>query len=153
LPGVALFDRLDTQLQVDTALTGLMWERREIENYFCSPDVLRAYAAQEQSDDLFGVAERDKRKAAMQTALEEVTKALQTLGKPDPRSADMKATDDFLDPVFRKFFEKLKLPLQLRKSDYHILASLVPKDQIDPDVSRKLSAIAEVARKARPFGV
>ncbi len=151
LLGIALFDRIDTQLQVGTALTELMWGRREIENYFCLADVLLAYAGQEQSDDLFGIAERDKRTRAMQAAIDEVAKALQTLSKPDPWSVDIKVTDDFLDPVFRKFFEKLKLPLQLRKSDYHILASLVPKDQIDPEVSRKLSAIAEVARKARPF--
>jgi len=38
----------------------------------------------------------------------------------------------------------------LRKSDYHVLASLVPRDRIDPEVSRKLSAIVEVAREARP---
>jgi len=151
LLGIALFDRIDTQLQVGTALTELMWGRREIENYFCLPDVLRAYAGRQQSDDLFGIAERDKRTSAMQAAIEEVAKALQTLSKPDPWSADIKATDDFLDPVFRKFFEKLKLPLQLRKSDYHVLASLVPRDRIDPEVSRKLSAIVEVARKARPL--
>jgi len=38
----------------------------------------------------------------------------------------------------------------LRKSDYHILARLVPKNDIDPEVIEKLDAIVSVARKAKP---
>jgi hypothetical protein len=86
----------------------------------------------------------------MNEAIEEVTKALTTLNKPDPWSSDIKASDDFLDPLFKSYFKKLSLPLLLRKTEYHLLARLMPKGQIDPEVSEKLDVIEEVAGKAVP---
>lgn len=148
--GVALFDRLDKELQNGTPLTELMWSRREIENYFCSEEVLLAYAEYDQPNDLFGAAESNRRRTAMQEVIKEVSNALTTLGKPEPWSHDIKASDDFLDPLFRKFFERLKVPLSLRKSEYHILAAMIPKRKIDPEVSQKLDAIVSVAEQAKP---
>ncbi len=150
LVGFALFDRIDKELHSGQALAEHMWRRREIENYFCSEHVLMQYARHDLPDDLFGPAERGTRERAMSKAIREVSDALRTLGRPDPWSADIKASDEFLDPVFRKFFEQLGLPLELRKSDYHVLASFVPKDQIDHEVSQRLSAMVDVATKARP---
>ena len=70
--------------------------------------------------------------------------------KLNPWSPDIKATDEFLDPLFDKYFEKLGLPNLIKKSDYHILARLVPKDKIDPEIVEKLDAIVAVAKKAKP---
>jgi hypothetical protein len=150
LVGIAIFDRLDKELHSGVRLVELMWGRREIENYFCMENVLLAYARHEQPQDLFGMAEQGKREQAMRLAIDEVTVALRTLGKPDPWSPDIKATDDFLDPLFKRFFQILSLPLTLRKSDYHVLASLLPLDQIDPEVIEKLDAIVTVAKSAKP---
>jgi ABC-type taurine transport system ATPase subunit len=150
LAGIAIFDRLDTVLQEGTPLTEMMWEMREIENYFCTESVLLAFARHEQPDDLFGLAERQKRERAMRESISEVAGALKTLNKPEPWTPDIKATDDFLDPVFKKFFSKLELPLSFRKSDYHVLASFLPRDKIHPEVALKLDAIFDVARKAKP---
>jgi hypothetical protein len=50
------------------------------------------------------------------------------------------------------FFEELDLPNLMRKSDYHRLADLVPKELIDPEVSLVLDKIVEVASSARPAG-
>jgi hypothetical protein len=127
-----------------------MWRRREIENYFCMEDVLLAYARYDLANDLFGHAESQRREQAMGEAIREVTQALQTLNRPDPWSSDIKATDEFLDPLFRKYFEKLKLPLQLRKAEYHVLASLTPKEKLDPEIKEKLDAIVAVAERAKP---
>jgi hypothetical protein len=127
-----------------------MWCRREIENYFCAEDVLLAYARYDLPDDLFGEAEKQKRVNAMRAAIDEVAAALRTLEKPDPWSSDIKASDDFLEPVFRAFFKKLGLPLTLRKSDYHVLARFLPKDKTDPEVAEKLAAIDAVSRSAKP---
>ncbi len=149
LVGLALFDRLDKELQFDQPLAELMWKRREIENYFCCEEVLLAYARHDLPDDMFKDAEARPRESAMRDAIREVSEALQTLDRGDPYSSDIKASDDFLDPVFKKFYKKLDLPLGLRKSDYNVLASLLPKEKIDPEVSEKLSAIAEVAGRAR----
>lgn len=150
LVGIALFDRLDKELQGNSPLVELMWKRREIENYFCIKYVLLEYARYDQPDNLFGIAERDKRVHLMEEAIHEITTALRTLSKPDPFSPDIKSTDDFLDNLFKLYFDKLDLPLMLRKSDYHILARLVPKNDIDPEVIEKLDAIVSVARKAKP---
>jgi predicted ATPase len=151
LVGVAIFDRLDKDLQTAGGLVETMWRRREIENYFCTEEVLLAYARHDlPADDLFGVAEGRYREQAMQEAITEVTEALRTLDKAGPWSSDIKATDEFLDPLFKKFFEKLKLPLQLRKSEYHVLASLMPKDWLDHEIEEKLEAIVRVAKQAKP---
>jgi hypothetical protein len=86
----------------------------------------------------------------MRQTIHEVADALRTLGKPDPWSAEVKATDDFLDPLFRKYFARLNLPLTFRKADYHALARFLPTANIDAEVVAKLDAIVGVAGKATP---
>ena len=149
LVGIAVFDRLDSGLQSAKGLTETMWRRREIENYFCMEGVLLAYAIHDLPDDLFGRVESQQREQAMRDAIAEVTKLLE-IDDLDPWSPDVKASDQVLDRVFRLFFKKLKLPLQLRKSDYHILAGLVPKERLDAEITEKLDAIVAVAKKAKP---
>jgi energy-coupling factor transporter ATP-binding protein EcfA2 len=150
LMGVAIFDRLERELQTGAPLEETMWRRREIENYFCTEDALLAYARHDLPDDLFGQAEGREREQAMCEAISEVTQALKTLNRPEPWSIDVKASDEFLEPLLKKFFEKLGLRLQLRKSEYHVLASLMSKEKLDPEVREKLDAIVAVARRARP---
>jgi len=149
LVGFALFDRIDKPLASGTPLTETMWQKREIENYLCMDSVLLAYARHDQADDLFGRAEADRREQTMRDCIQEVTVALQTLGRPDPWSADVKASDDFLNPLFDRFFQKIGLPNLLKKTDYHVLARLVPKEKIDPEVIVKLDGILVVAQKAK----
>ena len=150
LVGIALFDRLEKELQTGGPLEETMWRRREIENYFCMEDVLLAYARHDLPNRLFGQAQAQQREQAMREAVTEVAHALRTLSKPDPWSADIKASDEFLEPLFKKFFEKLQLPLQLRKSEYHVLASLTPRDKLDHEITEKLDGIVAVARRAKP---
>ena len=145
----ALFDRIEKPLDTGKPLTETMWQKREIENYLCQESVLLAYARHDQPDDLFGRAEADRRVQTMRDCIQEVTVALQTLGRPDPWSPDVKASDDFLNPLFDRFFNKLGLPNLLRKTDYHALARLVPKEKIDPEVIAKLDGILAVAQKAK----
>jgi hypothetical protein len=152
LVGVALFDRIEKPLQTGTPLTELMWQKREIENYLCQEEVLLACARHDQPDDLFGRAEAARREQVMRECITEVTNALATLSRPSPWSADIKASDEFLNPVFERFFKKLGLPNLLRKTDYHVLAGLVRKDKLDSEVTTKLDAIQAVAEKARPNG-
>jgi hypothetical protein len=149
LVGIAIFDRLDKNLQVTDALNEMMWRRREIENYFCREDVLLAYARHDQPDDLFGRTEAVRREKTMREAIDEVTKALEIDDK-SPWSPDVKATDEVLDRVFKLFFKKLDLPLQLRKSEYHVLASLMPREELDGEITEKLDAIVTMAKKAKP---
>jgi len=154
LMGIAIFDHLDKELQNANDLTEIMWRRREIENYFCTQKVLIDYAKHElpqnPSEDLFGRAESQRREQAMEAAIDEVKNALKTLNKPDPWSAEIKATDDFLDPLFKTYFQKIGLNLQLRKSEYHILAGLMTESELDIEIVEKLDAIVKVASQAKP---
>ena len=62
-------------------------------------------------------------------------------------------TDSYRDGVDLKpedFYKKLGLSALTRKSDYHELAKLVPKESIAAEVKQVLDAICTVAGKARP---
>ncbi len=150
LVGIAIFDRIDKELHVGAPLEEKKWSKREIENYFCRKDVLLAYSVSEIPDDLLGHPERQKRVEAMNEAIVQVSNALRTLGKPDPWSAEIKATDDFMDPLFKEFSMRLGVPLLLRKNEYYKLARFLPKVEIDPEIVGMLDLIAATAEKARP---
>lgn len=111
--------------------------------------MLLAYARHDLPDDLFGRAETERREQAMRAAIAKVMELLEIDGLA-PWSPDVKASDEVLDRVFRLFFKTLRLPLQLRKSEYHILAGLVPREKLDREITEKLDAIVTVARKAKP---
>ena len=96
------------------------------------------------------MAEVEKRQNAMGQAIEEVESALKTLGKGSPWSADIKASDDFLVPLFKSYFETLGLPNLVAKKNFYELAEHVPDSEIDPEISEKLDAIVRVAERATP---
>lgn len=149
LLGIALYDRLEIDLQRDPALLQRMWKRREIENYLCQRETLLAWAAaqgERQGGEIFAHGWRD----AMATSIDEVAAALATLGKPDPWSSDVKASDDFLQPLFRKFYDRLGLPNVMRKTDYHTLAPYVSAAAIDAEVSEVLDEIDRLSRRGNP---
>lgn len=150
LVGIVVFDRLDRTLPDDLGAVGFQWKRRELENYLCMEEVLIAYARQDLPNDLFGQAEASKRETIMQELVTDFVPPVALRDKTHQWWFNTKATDDFLDPLFEKYFERLGLPNLLRKSDYHILAKLVPKDKIDPEIIEKLDAIVEVTQQAKP---
>ncbi len=152
LVGIAVFDSIPQELDANGPLRELKWRWREIENYLCFPETLLAYADQVDGEPgpLFEPALRERQRAAMQQAMDEVVGALRTLGRPDPFGPDVKASDDFLGPVFQKYFEILEIRNLMQKTDYHILAHLVPRDRIDPEITEKLDLVVEVAREAMP---
>lgn len=149
LVGIAVYDRLDMPLQEgDPSLAQRMWTRREIENYLCQRDTLLAWAHAQgsaQGGEIFANAWHK----TMTAVIDEVSAALTTLGKPDPWSADIKASDDFLQPLFKKFYDKLGLPNAMRKTDYHTLAPYVSASDIDPEVRKVLDQINQVARREK----
>lgn len=150
LVGIALFDRLEREPPEDMGVEALQWRKREIENYLCQEEILVAYARHDQPDGLFGLAEAKRREQVMQETIGRLSDALQTLRGLSPWSPDIKATDEFLDRLFAQFFEALGLPHLLRKTDYHVLARLMTKEQIDPEVVEKLDRIVAMAKRARP---
>ena len=151
LEGIALFDRLAGGLPERPAFKHLVWKRREIENYSCSQATLEAYArasAEETAGPLFESAKGDSYVDAMREAIRQVSDALETLGHGSPWGADVKVSDDFLAPLFKRFFEKIGLPNIMAKREFYELVEHVPLPEIDPEVREKLDAIATVAENA-----
>ena len=87
----------------------------------------------------------------MQRSIDEVAAALRVLGRADPFGPDVKASDDFLGPVFQSYFEKLGLRNMVQKTDYYGLARLVPREKIDPEIGAKLDRIVTVSSRANPL--
>ena len=156
LRGVVLFDHLESGPLDISPVECLIWKHREIENYVCSRATLEEYASASAaaedaaSGPLFAVAEVEKRQNAMGQAIEEVESALKTLGRGSPWSADIKASDEFLVPLFKSYFETLGLPNLMAKKNFYELAEHVPDSEIDPEISEKLDAIVRVAESATP---
>jgi len=154
LAGLAIYDRLDREMQQPPGLQEMMWNRREIENYLCYPEVLLAYAAasaqKNQPGPLFAAAEEDKRRGIMQECINDLVPPVALRNLDDRWWSDVKASDEFLDRLFDVFFKRLELPNLMRKSDYHVLAELVLESLIGPEVIEKLDAIVKVAQSARP---
>ena len=149
LVGIALYDRLDRVPPADPNLKQIMWSRRELENYLCYRETLLAYAEAEGRKQEGAPLFAQRWRQFMEEAIQEVEQALKTLGK-DPWGADIKASEEFLDPLFKRFYEKLGLPNKMAKTNYHILAEFVPVEVIDPEIDQALDAIRETARQATP---
>ena len=151
LVGIALFDRLDKELHTSSQLTERMWSRREIENYITTPSSLRAYVQQGlRGNDLIDEAERKNRLATLEQCVAELVSALRVTQKPDPWGTEIKVTDDFLDPLFANFYQRLGIPQQTFKRDYHGLADAIPVNEIPKEVIEILDIISEVAGRANP---
>ncbi len=156
LVGLALFDRVDRRLEEGSDLVEVMWQRREIENYLCQPDTLLSYARSSGLDafpgPLLEELEAERRTKVMADCIADRVPpaAMRDLG--DRFWSETKASDDFLQPVFADYFERLGLPNLLRKSDYHRLAEHVPPEQLSPEVAGVLDRIVTVGNRARPEG-
>jgi hypothetical protein len=158
LKGAALYDRLGSELPVDPHLTFLVWRKCEIENYLCSRETLEQYALKEgwergETDiagPLFIKPIADSHLKIMKKCINDIEKAMEVLGKGSPWDADTKVSDDFLLPLFKKYFETLGLPNAMTKKNFHRVARFVPKEKIDPEVKEKLDTIVRVAKSAKP---
>ena len=156
LRGAALFDRLEAEPRDIAPVECLMWKRREIESYVCSRATLEAFAnasaSEEAEGPLFTAAEADRRVRVMRTAIDEIQSALRTLGKGSPWDADIKASDEFLTPLFAAYFAGLGLPNLMAKRNFYVLAEYVPDNEIDSEIGDKLDAVVRIADSATPVG-
>ncbi len=147
LVGIAIFDRLERSLPPDLGAVGLMWRRRELENYLCMPQALLAFAAGEEPAGLFA----SPRKKLMDELIHDRVPPVALRNPLDPWWINMKATDDFLDPLFAEYYQRQGLPNLMRKTDYHQLARFLTAADIDAEVVEKLDQIVAVAQQAHPF--
>ena len=129
-----------------------MWRCREIENLLINRESLRAFALSDLTleDDLIEHAERMHRIELLDTCISELENALRLTSRPDPWGPDIKATDDFLDPLFKLYYERLGTPQRTFKRDYHGLADAVPLESLSPQVVEVLDTVLAVSIRAKP---
>jgi hypothetical protein len=156
LVGFLLTDRLDRPPQgTASPLTESMWQQREIENYLCHPETLLAWAeasAEETSPGpLFTPGQASYRRGIMDECIRELVPPLALRNPDDIWWHNVRASTEFLDRLFEIFFERLKLPNFMRKTNYHQLASYVAPQFMAPEISEKLDLIHEVSQRAKPM--
>jgi energy-coupling factor transporter ATP-binding protein EcfA2 len=149
LVGAAIFDRLERQLPLNFPVPAKIWQRREIENYLCSRDVLVRYARGMEPDDLVGRALQDQRAEAMNLVIDRVEAAIRELGR-DPWSPDEKVSEEFLPTVFKRYFERIGGDNRLNKSDFHVLADFLEPAAVSVEIVSALDMIVEQSKKAKP---
>lgn len=156
LVGILIMDRLQQgNMSGEPGLKKMMWRQREIENYLCNRKALISFVSEGFIDDLVGMIEKNDRTKKMETEIKNLEEAIKILGKSDAFSADIKASNEFLIPLFQNFSKKIT-PFTLEESqqflgkkDFHLLVKHLPMDEIDKEIIEKLDAIVEVARSAK----
>lgn len=137
LIGIALFDRISSQLNEIPSFTEMMWERYEIENYLPLPEILERYVInKKEGSGLFGPSwDRliiDFKDNVPPSALNDHNNSFWV---------DTKISR-LLDQVFRMFFEEFELPISLMdKGKYHLLIGYLKPEEVHPEVIKKLDEI------------
>lgn len=151
LKGIAIYDHLESDLPPDQYLKQIMWSRREIENYLTQQETLLTYAEKkgmEKSGEIFASIWKE----AMKNSIEDIKEALKILGK-NPWDSDIKSSEEFLTPLFKRFYERLNLPNEMDKSNFYILANYIAPRDIDDEIVQALNDVAEIAEKAKKYEV
>ena len=152
LKGIAVFDRLERKPPDESGAEILMWRKREIENYLCYPEVLKAYAAhlgrEESVGPLFDASLAEKRMETMKKSIEHIAGAMEALAKGNPWHDDTKVSDDFFTPLFKDYFTRLGLYNIMDKKSFYELARFITRERIDAEVGEKLEAIVRVSSDA-----
>lgn len=149
LKACALLDRTDEPAPAFPDAEVQIWHLREIENYLGGRATLEAYARAQEHDGRDGSVDPV---TAMSEAIASVETAARVLGQPPIWSADAKMSDDVLVPIFREFNQQRNQYNDMPKSNLHRLAAYIPDEALDPEITEKLDAIADVAESATPAG-
>jgi ABC-type lipoprotein export system ATPase subunit len=149
LKAIAIFDSLDKTLPEDPHIIWHMWKKTELENYICFRESLIAYAEGDLSEDtvnpLFSHAEAEHRIKMMEESIKEIEEALKKLDKNSPWDGNLKVSEEFLEPVFKNYFSRIKLYNIMAKKNFHELALYVPSQLIDPEITLVLDKIVKVS--------
>lgn len=136
LKGIALFDRLEKEIQPDPYLNIMQWKKREIENYFAFPEVLLRWANSLVEPTLF-LNYSD----IMQDCINDNTTPANLKNRKNEWWNNCKMSDDYLPQIFSNFFQKQNQSVTFNKGRYYELIDFLLYDEIEPEVSEKLDSI------------
>jgi AAA15 family ATPase/GTPase len=137
LKGLAVFDKLEKNIE-EKPIDILCWSKREIENYFARPYILKRFAASLAKEHKKDVTQFEN---MMNDVIINNTLPRRLNNLEDSWWSDGKLTDDWLDLIFPEFYDKVKLSPIFRKGSYHQLIPLLKKEEIDAEIVAKLNKI------------
>ena len=165
LRGLAILDN-DGKDRADSDEGGLRivyWSRYEGENYFITPEVLRAFVDAHYEDiPLFAPGDADIREVLDDLIRERVfgnrSRDFNTWKKADADAARLLwdarteriKLSDFAEEFFRRLAARMGHAMLLRKGELYRLIELVDPETIPQEVSEKLDLLAELFEGARP---
>ncbi len=142
LNGLAVFDRLkNPQTDNKEILKIVQWERRELENYFCFPEILKRWAVNEGQINLFQNFED-----LITETIQENTTPSNLKNLDNDWWKDTKMSEDYLPIIFKSFYEKQQRPNKFNKGNYYELIKYLKKDEIDNEIIAKLNLIEKLLK-------
>jgi AAA15 family ATPase/GTPase len=144
LNGLALFDKIDKNTD-DIKLFKIVYlKRRELENYFATPELLLKYAKLLASKHKH--ISTDTLTNTMQECINLCTLPLYLQDLEHQWWKDAKLSSDWLDLIFPQFYKQLNLPQDFYKRDYYQLISLIEIDKIDKELATHLDLIYDTIK-------
>jgi hypothetical protein len=116
------------------------WSRRELENYFCSPEILIRWA-NSKANTLF----TGNYPEIMSACISDLTAPQYLKDRNDAWWKNEKLSD-WSENIFREFSKRTGQTLVMRKSNFHELISLLKTDEVNPEITEKLDAIYKVIK-------
>jgi ABC-type Mn2+/Zn2+ transport system ATPase subunit len=140
LKGLCLFDRIGRNKNSDDPMPVLEWSKRELENYFCTPEILIRWA--------FSMANSlltSNYPEIMTSCISDYTAPQYLKNRQDRWWLDEKL-GDWAENIFREFSIRTSQPLVMRKSNFHELVYFLKPEEIDREIGEKLDAIYSVIK-------
>ena len=156
LKGLAILDNDGRQRMgsEEGSLAIAYWRRYEAENYFITPDLLRAYAQECYADmELFGGHQDEIGEVLDNLLLEQVfdgvkgdLDAWRQASPPVARlvwetKTERRKLSNFAEDFFRRLAERLGGPMLLKKGELHRLVPFAPVESIPDEVGEKLDLL------------
>jgi predicted ATPase len=137
LKGFALFDRLPNLTEYKQ-LKVMCWLKRELENYFAKPSILKRYAM------MLAIQmnhEPTKFEQLMSEVINDNTTPARLRDLNDNWWNDEKLTDNWLDLIFPAFAEKIGVHRGYFRQDYHFLINSLKPTEVEEEIKEKLDLI------------
>jgi AAA15 family ATPase/GTPase len=144
LKGLAIFDRIDKNVSDIKILSVQCFNRRELENYFASPELLVKYASLINNKHVQYTSAQLAQ--VMNECITLYTVPLYLQHRNHQWWKDTKLSEDWMDLIFLEFYKRLDLPQDFYKRDYYQLISLMATSDIDDEIVEKLDLIYETIK-------
>ncbi len=142
LRGLALFDHLDN-LQDNPKLKVICWHRRELENYFASPELLIRHARTLHEE--YPTRSPKSLEETMRETVSDYTLPVYLKNRDDAWWSKAKLSDEWLDKIFPAFYDRLGINVGKNfKQAYYQLITLMEPKEIPDEIREKLDALYEV---------